>query len=136
MSELISLIEKLGIPDEGTVVVLDDDGGLFKKLTISAPPKVTLQRRIIGSKVDMIIIRTKGRVDYKQLFERLKKAVKPGVKIWLVIPRDSSTTYGKATEERNTMFDSAKNAKLEAGNSVALNEEEQDVQLLPEKEKS
>ena len=131
MSEPISLIEKLGIPDEGTVVVLDDDGGLFKKLTISAPPKVTLQRRIIGSKVDMIIIRTKGRVDYKQLFERLKKAVKPDGKLWVVIPNNIDTK-----KKSNIIFVSAKDAKLKVGDRVNLNEEEQAVQLLPEKEKS
>lgn len=131
MSEPISLIEKLGIPDEGTVVVLDDDGGLFKKLTISAPPKVTLQRRIIGSKVDMIIIRTKGRVDYKQLFERLKKAVKPDGKLWVVIPNNIDTK-----KKSNIIFVSAKDAKLKVGDIVNLNEEEQAVQLLPEKEKS
>jgi len=131
MSEPISLIEKLGIPDEGTIVVLDDDGGLFKKLTISAPPKVTLQRRIIGSKVDMIIIRTKGRVDYKQLFERLKKAVKPDGKLWVVIPNNIDTT-----KKSNIIFVSAKDAKLKVGDRVNLNEEEQAVQLLPEKEKS
>ena len=131
MSEPISLIEKLGIPDEGTVVVLDDDGGLFKKLTISAPPKVTLQRRIIGSKVDMIIIRIKGRVDYKQLFERLKKAVKPDGKLWVVIPNNI-----KNTKENNIIFVSAKDAKLEVGDTVSLNEEEQAVQLLLKQEKS
>ena len=131
MFEPISLIEKLGIPDEGTVVVLDDDGGLFKKLTISAPPKVTLQRRIIGSKVDMIIIRIKGRVDYKQLFERLKKAVKPDGKLWVVIPNNIDTK-----KKSNIIFVSAKDAKLKVGDIVNLNEEEQAVQLLPEKEKS
>lgn len=131
MSEPLSLIEKLGIPEEGTVVVLDDDGELFKKLTISAPPKVTLQRRIIGSKVDMIIIRTKGRVDYKQLFERLKKAVKPDGKLWVVIPNNIDTT-----KKSNIIFVSAKDAKLQVGDRVNLNEEEQAVQLLPEKEKS
>ena len=131
MSEPLSLIEKLGIPEEGTVVVLDDDGELFKKLTISAPPRVTLQRRIIGSKVDMIIIRTKGRVDYKQLFERLKKAVKPDGKLWVVIPNNIDTT-----KKSNIIFVSAKDAKLKVGDRVNLNEEEQAVQLLPEKEKS
>ncbi|MCH8272381.1 MAG: hypothetical protein IIB41_03905 [Candidatus Marinimicrobia bacterium] len=131
MSEPLSLIEKLGIPEEGTVVVLDDDGELFKKLTISAPPRVTLQRRIIGSKVDMIIIRTKGRVDYKQLFERLKKAVKPDGKLWVVIPNNIDTT-----KKSNIIFVSAKDAKLQVGDRVNLNEEEQAVQLLPEKEKS
>ena len=129
------MTEIFDLPDEGTVAVLDDDGKLFKELTISAPSKVTLQRRITGSQVDIIIIRIKNKVDFRQLFERLKKAVKPGGKIWLVIPRDSSTTYGKATEERNTMFDSAKNAKLEAGNSVALNEEEMAIQFLNEGQK-
>ena len=131
MSEPISLIEKLGIPDEGTVVVLDDDGGLFKKLTISAPPKVTLQRRIIGSKVDMIIIRIKGRVDYKQLFERLKKAIKPGGKLWVVIPNNIETT-----EKNNIIFVSAEDAKLEIGDTVSLNEEEQAIQLLLKNDKS
>ena len=136
MSEPLSLIEKLGIPEEGTVVVLDDDGELFKKLTISAPPKVTLQRRIIGSKVDMIIIRTKGRVDYKQLFERLKKAVKQNGIFWVVIPRQSVTTNSEATEKRNMMFDSAKDAKLEVGNTIAVNEEEQAVQFMIKAEKN
>ena len=136
MSEPLSLIEKLGIPEEGTVVVLDDDGELFKKLTISAPPRVTLQRRIIGSKVDMIIIRTKGRVDYKQLFERLKKAVKQNGIFWVVIPRQSVTTNSEATEKRNMMFDSAKDAKLEVGNTIAVNEEEQAVQFMIKAEKN
>ena len=131
MSEPISLIEKLAVPDEGTIVVLDDDGELFKKLTLSAPPKVTLQRRIVGSKVDMIIIRIKGRVDYKQLFERLKKAIKPGGKLWLVIPNNIETTNGD-----NIIFVSAKDAKLEVGDSVSVNEEEQAVRLLLKKEKS
>ena len=131
MSEPISLIEKLAVPDEGTIVVLDDDGELFKKLTLSAPPKVTLQRRIVGSKVDMIIIRIKGRVDYKQLFERLKKAIKPGGKLWLVIPNNIETTNGD-----NIIFVSAKDAKLEVGDSVSVNEEEQAVRVLLKKEKS
>ena len=131
MSEPISLIEKLGIPDEGTVVVLDDDGKLFKRLTISSPPKVTLQRRIIGSKVDMIIIRIKGRVDYKQLFERLKKAIKPGGKLWVVIPNNIETT-----EKNNIIFVSAEDAKLEIGDTVSLNEEEQAIQLLLKNDKS
>ena len=129
------MTEIFDLPDEGTIAVLDDDGKLFKELTISAPSKVTLQRRITGSQVDIIIIRIKNKVDFRQLFERLKKAVKPGGKIWLVIPRDSSTTHGKATEERNTMFDSAKNAELEAGDSVALNEEEMAIQFLNEGQK-
>ena len=131
MSEPISLIEKLGIPDEGTIVVLDDDGDLFKKLTISAPPKVMLQRRIVGSKVDMIIIRIKGRVDYKQLFERLKKAIKPGGKLWVVIPNNIETT-----EKNNIIFVSAEDAKLEIGDTVILNEEEQAIQLLLKNDKS
>ena len=129
------MTEIFDLPDEGTIAVLDDDGKLFKELTISAPSKVTLQRRITGSQVDIIIIRIKNKVDFRQLFERLKKAVKSGGKIWLVIPRDSSTTHGKATEERNTMFDSAKNAELEAGDSVALNEEEMAIQFLNEGQK-
>lgn len=131
MSEPISLIEKLAVPDEGTIVVLDDDGEIFKKLTLSAPPKVTLQRRIVGSKVDMIIIRIKRREDYRQLFERLKKAIKPGGKLWVVIPNDI-----KNTKENNIIFVSAKDAKLEVGDTVSLNEEEQAVQLLLKQEKS
>ena len=131
MSEPISLIEKLGIPDEGTIVVLDDDGELFKKLTISTPPKVTLQRRIVGSKVDMIIIRIKGRVDYKQLFERLKKAIKPGGKLWVVIPNSI-----EITNKSNVIAVSAIDAKLEIGDPISLNEEEQAVQLLLKKETS
>lgn len=131
MSEPISLIDKLAVPDEGTIVVLDDEGELFKKLTLSAPPKVTLQRRIVGSKVEMIIIRIKGRVDYRQLFERLKKAIKPGGKLWVVIPNNI-----KNTKENNIIFVSAKDAKLEVGDTVSLNEEEQAVQLLLKKEKS
>ncbi len=131
MSEPISLIEKLGIPDEGTIVVLDDGGELFKILTISTPPKVTLQRRIIGSKVDMIIIRTRGRVDYKQLFERLKKAIKPGGKLWVVIPNTVETK-----KKNNIIFISAKDAKLETGDTISVNDEEQAVELLPTKEKS
>ena len=136
MSEPVSLIEKFGIPDEGTVVVLDDDGEIFKKLTLSAPSKVTLQRRIVGSKVEMIIIRIKDRVDYKQLFERLKKAVKQNGIFWVVIPRQSVTTNSEATEKRNMMFDSAKDAKLEVGNTIAVNEEEQAVQFMIKAEKN
>ena len=79
----------------------------------------------------MIIIRTKGRVDYKQLFERLKKAVKPDGKLWVVIPNNIDTT-----KKSNIIFVSAKDAKLQVGDRVNLNEEEQAVQLLPEKEKS
>ena len=131
MSEPISLVEKLGIPDEGTIVVLDDDGKLFKKLTLSAPPKVTLQRRIVGSKVDMIIVRIKGSVDYRHLFERLKKAIKPGGKLWVVIPKNA-----ESAKKNNIIFVSAKDAKLEIGNRVSVNEEEQAVQLLHKKEKS
>ena len=129
MSEPISLIEKLGIPDEGTIVVLDDDGELFKKLTLSTPSKVTLQRRIVGSKVDMIIIRIKGRVDYRQLFERLKKAIKPDGKLWVVIPKNT-----ESTKRNNIIFVSAKDAKLEIGDRVSVDEEEQAVQLLHKKE--
>lgn len=136
MSEPVSLIEKFGIPDEGTIVVLDDDGEIFKKLTLSAPSKVTLQRRIVGSKVEMIIIRIKDRVDYKQLFERLKKAVKQNGIFWVVIPRQSVTTNSEATEKRNMMFDSAKDAKLEVGNTIAVNEEEQAVQFVIKAEKN
>lgn len=136
MSEPVSLIEKFGIPDEGTIVVLDDDGEIFKKLTLSAPFKVTLQRRIVGSKVEMIIIRIKDRVDYKQLFERLKKAVKPDGIFWVVIPRHNASTHSEAAEQRNLMFDSAKNAKLEVGNTVAVNEEEQAVQFMIKAEKN
>ncbi|MCH7818985.1 MAG: hypothetical protein IIB40_05435 [Candidatus Marinimicrobia bacterium] len=136
MSEPVSLIEKFGIPDEGTIVVLDDDGEIFKKLTLSAPSKVTLQRRIVGSKVEMIIIRIKDRVDYKQLFERLKKAVKQNGIFWVVIPRQSVTTNSEATEKRNMMFDSAKDAKLEVGNTIAVNEEEQAVQFMIKAEKN
>jgi len=131
MSEPISLIEKLGIPDEGTIVVLDDDGDLFKKLTISAPPKVMLQRRIVGSKVDMIIIRIKGRVDYKQLFERLKKAIKPGGKLWIVMPNNIGIT-----KESGIIFVAANDANLELGDKVSLGEEEQAVQLLFKNDKS
>ena len=131
MSEPISLVEKLGIPDEGTIVVLDDDGKLFKKLTLSTLPKVTLQRRIVGSKVDMIIVRIIGRVDYRQLFERLKKAIKPDGKLWVVIPKNTETT-----KKNNIIFVSAKDAKLEIGDRVSVNEEEHAVQLLLKKEKS
>jgi len=131
MSEPISLVEKLGIPDEGTIVVLDDDGDLFKKLTISAPPKVMLQRRIVGSKVDMIIIRIKGRVDYKQLFERLKKAIIPGGKLWIVMPNNIGIT-----KESDIISVAANDAKLELGDKVSVSEEEQAVQLLLKHDKS
>ena len=127
MSEPISLIEKLGIPNEGSIAVLDDDGDLFKKLTLSTPSNVTLQRRIVGSKVDMIIIRIKAGVDHKQLFERLKNAIKPGGKIWIVIPKS-------VENENNTVFVSADDANLEVGDSVSLNDEEDAVQLLLKKE--
>ena len=129
------MVKIFGIPDEGTIAVLDDDGELFKELTLSAPPKVMLQRRIIGSQVDIVIIRIKNKVDYKQLFERLKKAVKPGGKIWVVIPRGSATANSEAAEKRNIMFDSAKDAELEVGNSVAVNEKEQGIQFLRKGEK-
>ena len=84
----------------------------------------------------MIISRIKDRVDYKQLFERLKKAVKQNGIFWVVIPRQSVTTNSEATEKRNMMFDSAKDAKLEVGNTIAVNEEEQAVQFMIKAEKN
>ena len=95
---------------------------------------MSLQRRIVGSQVDIIIIRIKNKVDFGQLFERLKKAVKPGGKIWVVIPHGNVNASAEATKERNIIFESAKNAKLEAVNSVAVNEEEQGIQFLSKRE--
>ena len=136
MSEPVSVIEKFGLPDEGTIVVIDDDGEIVKKLNIWAPSKVLCKGRKLGDKGKMIKIRIKDRVDYKQLFERLKKAVKQNGIFWVVIPRQSVTTNSEATEKRNMMFDSAKDAKLEVGNTIAVNEEEQAVQFMIKAEKN
>lgn len=136
MPEPISLIEQFSIPDEGTIVILDDDGELFKKLTLSAPFKVTLQRRIVGSKVDMIIIRIKDRADYKQLFERLKKALKPNGTFWIALPRENITTNAIVLEQKYIMIESAIKANLVEGSTIELNEDEQFIQFLSKAKKN
>ncbi len=86
MSEFVT---KLGIKESQTVVVLDEESELFRRLSLEFPSSVTLQKRILGIPVDMIIIRIMQKVEYGQLFQRLRRAIKPDGAVWAVIQKKS-----------------------------------------------
>lgn len=79
--------DKLGIKPGQTVVVIDSDNELFRKLSLEAPQDVTLQKRILGSKVDMILVRLWEPTNYRHLFQRLQNAITIDGSIWAVIPK-------------------------------------------------
>ena len=79
--------DKLGIKPGQTVVVIDSDNELFRKLSLEAPQDVMLQKRILGSKVDMILVRLWEPTNYRHLFQRLQNALTNDGSIWAIIPK-------------------------------------------------
>jgi len=72
----------LGIKSGDSVVILDEGNEIFRRLSIEAPKDVALQKRVLGEKVEMIIVRIGEKGDKRQLFSRLQQGIKQDGVIW------------------------------------------------------
>ena len=87
--------ESLGIKPGDSVVVLDDGNSIFRRLSLEAPEDVALQKRVLGDRVEMIIVRIGENQDSKQLFMRIQQGIKPDGVIWAVFHKNK-TFFGSA----------------------------------------
>jgi len=121
----------LGIKSGDSVVILDDGNEIFRRLSIEAPKDVALQKRVLGEKVEMIIVRIGEEGDKRQLFRRLQQGIKQDGVIWAVTLKNSE---GKA-EIRDEMLKDANNSGLTDTGRLSFNEKEEGTRFVIRKEK-
>ena len=115
--------ESLGIKPGDSVVVLDDGNSIFRRLSIEAPEDVALQKRVLGDRVEMIIVRIGEKQDTKQLFTRIQQGLKPDGTIWAVSLANNLEMLREAHE-----------AGLTEKETIRFNEEEEGIRFVREKE--
>lgn len=130
MSEFVT---KLGIKESQTVVVLDEESELFRRLSLESPSTVTLQKRILGIPVDMIIIRIMQRVEYEQLFQRLRRAIKPDGVVWAVIQKKSVALKKGGSVFWDEMMEGVLKTDLVDNKTLSFNDEEYGTRLVVRK---
>ena len=118
--------DKLGIKPGDSVVILDDGNTLFRRLSLEALEDVTLQKRVLGDKVEMIIVRFGEKGDQKQLFRRIQRGLKPDGSIWAV------TQAGDANFRAETL-QAANEADLKETETVSFSEEEVGTRFVKSK---
>ena len=131
MSEFVL---KLGIKERQTVVVLDDESELFRRLSLDSPSTVTLQKRILGSPVDMIIIRIMQKVEYEQLFQRLRRAIKPDGAVWAVIQKKSVAMEKGGNVFWDELMEGVLKTDLVDEKTLSFNDEEYGTRLVVRKD--
>ena len=130
MSEFVT---KLGIKESQTVVVLDEESELFRRLSLESPSTVTLQKRILGIPVDMIIIRIMQKVEYEQLFQRLRRAIKPDGVVWAVIQKKSVALKKGGSVFWDEMMEGVLKTNLVDNKTLSFNDEEYGTRLVVRK---
>ncbi|MCH8288244.1 MAG: hypothetical protein IID12_03955 [Candidatus Marinimicrobia bacterium] len=130
MSEFVT---KLGIKESQTVVVLDEESELFRRLSLEFPSTVTLQKRILGIPVDMIIIRIMQKVEYEQLFQRLRRAIKPDGAVWAVIQKKSVALKKGGNVFWDEMMEGVLKTDLVDNKTLSFNDEEYGTRLVVRK---
>lgn len=130
MSEFVT---KLGIKESQTVVVLDEESELFRRLSLESPSTVTLQKRILGIPVDMIIIRIMQKVEYEQLFQRLRRAIKPDGVVWAVIQKKSVALKKGGSVFWDEMMEGVLKTDLVDNKTLSFNDEEYGTRLVVRK---
>jgi len=118
--------DSLGIKSGDSVVILDDGNELFRRLSIEAPKDVALQKRVLGEKVEMIIVRIGEKGDKRQLFRRVQQGIKQDGVIWAVTRKSSE---GKA-EIRDEMLKDANNSGLTDTGRLSFSEEEEGTRFV------
>ena len=124
---------KLGIKESQTVVVLDEGSELFRRLSLESPSTVTLQKRILGIPVDMIIIRIMQKVEYEQLFQRLRRAIKPDGAVWAVIQKKSVALKKGGNVFWDEMMEGVLKTDLVDNKTLSFNDEEYGTRLVVRK---
>ena len=130
MSEFVS---KLGIKENQTVVVLDEESELFRRLSLESPSTVTLQKRILGSPVDMILIRITQKVEYEQLFQRLRRAIKPNGAVWAVIQKKNIAMEKGGNVFWDELMEGVLKTDLVDNKTLSFNDEEYGTRLVVRK---
>ena len=130
MSEFVT---KLGIKESQTVVVLDEGSELFRRLSLESPSTVTLQKRILGIPVDMIIIRIMQKVEYEQLFQRIRRAIKPDGAVWAVIQKKSVALKKGGNVFWDEMMEGVLKTDLVDNKTLSFNDEEYGTRLVVRK---
>lgn len=113
--------ESLGIKPGDSVVVLDDGNTIFRRLSIEAPEDVALQKRVLGDKVEMIIVRIGEGQDTGQLFKRIQQGLKPDGVIWAVSLANNAEMIKRANE-----------AGLVESETISFSEEEVGIRFVRE----
>ena len=113
--------ESLGIKPGDSVVVLDDGNTIFRRLSIEAPEDVALQKRVLGDRVEMIIVRIGEGQDTGQLFKRIQQGIKHDGVIWAVSHANNAELLAGALE-----------AGLIETDTISFNEEEVGVRFVRE----
>ncbi|MCH8928460.1 MAG: hypothetical protein IIB39_07080 [Candidatus Marinimicrobia bacterium] len=113
--------ESLGIKPGDSVVVLDDGNTIFRRLSIEAPEDVALQKRVLGDRVEMIIVRIGEGQDTGQLFKRIQQGIKPDGVIWAVSHANNAELLAGALE-----------AGLIETDTISFSEEEVGVRFVRE----
>ena len=126
-------VTKLGIKESQTVVVLDEGSELFRRLSLESPSTVTLQKRILGIPVDMIIIRIMQKVEYEQLFQRLRRAIKPDGVVWAVIQKKSVALKKGGSVFWDEMMEGVLKTDLVDNKTLSFNDEEYGTRLVVRK---
>lgn len=126
--------DKLGMKPGQTVAVIDTDSDLFRKLSLEAPENVTLQKRILGSKVDMIIISLRERADYRHLFQRLRMAIVNDGSIWAVIPKKPTALAKEINVFRDDLMKEVLKTDLVDNKTLSFTEEEYGIRFVIRKE--
>ncbi len=134
MADLSEFSDKLGIKPGQSVAVIDTDNQLFRKLSLEAPRDVTLQKRVLGSKVDMIIIRLRERADYRHLFQRLQKAIVNDGSIWAVIPKKQTAITKGIDLFRDDLVEEVLKTDLVDNKTLSFSEEEYGIRFVLRRE--
>ena len=130
MFDLSEFSDKLGLKPGQTVAVIDDDSQLFRKLSLEAPQDVTLQTRILGSKVNMIIVRLRERTNYRHLFQRLQNAITNDGSIWAVIPKKPTALEKGIGVFRDELVEEVLKTDLVDNKTLSFSNEEYGIRFL------
>ena len=122
--------DKLGIKPGYTVAVIDSDNELFRKLSLEALQDVTLQKRILGSKVEMIIFRLWEPTDYRHLFQRLRNAITDDGSIWAVIPKKTTALAKGIDVFRDELVKEVLKTGLVDNKTLSITEEEYGIRFV------
>jgi len=122
--------DKLGIKPGQTVAVIDGDNDLFRKLSLEAPQDVTLQKRILGSKVDMILVCLWEPTNYRHLFQRLQNAITNDGSIWAVIPKNPAVLAKGIDVFRDDLVEEVSKTDLVDNKTLSITEEEYGIRFV------